>query len=331
MEHLLPPMVLVLAFVGVTLLAQTLLGLAFTARDSAHRVNRRLTMMAKGVPQAEIYAKLVRHPKTSWVSRSQFAALHDRAALFCRQAGLTVGPLRIVGMAAAAAGGLWLLSMIFLRASPVSTPFSQTLMAAFGAASLSAAVAAIWIAQRRASRLCKLEDQLPLSLDIMVRALKAGHPVVSAVNLVTQEMPDPIGTEFGIVMDETTYGGEFKDALRSLATRTGSKDIAFFSVSVAIQAETGGNLAEILGSLAAVIRGRATLSKRIRSLSSEGRMSAMILSLLPIICVSIVSAFNPEFYTNKFSDPAFWPIVGCILFLYLLGQLMIRRIVKFKY
>jgi predicted aspartyl protease len=102
--------------------------------------------------------------------------------------------------------------------------FEQTgVMAAFGAVTLSVAVAAIWIAQRRASRLCKLEDQLPLSLDIMVRALKAGHPVVSAVNLVTQEMPDPIGTEFGIVMDETTYGGEFKDALRSLATRTGPR------------------------------------------------------------------------------------------------------------
>ena len=165
----------------------------------------------------------------------------------------------------------------------------------------------------------------------MIRALRAGHPVISAVNLVTQEMPDPIGSEFGLVMDETTYGGEFRDALRSLARRTGSADIAFFAVSIAIQTETGGNLAEILSGLATVIRGRASLNKRIRALSSEGRMSALILSLLPLVCVSAVSLFHPEFYTSKFSDPAFWPIVAGIVLLYGVGQLMIRRIVTFRY
>lgn len=324
-------MVLVLAFVAVVLGAQALLGLFMGAREHGRRVNRRLTLMASGMAQEQVYQTLLRKPRASWIGRTPYGALHDRAALYCRQAGLSAGPLQVVGFTAAAAGGLWLVAMVFLHASPISTPFPQAMMAALGAAGLSFAAALMWIVRRRTDRLRKLEEQLPLALDVMVRALRAGHPVISAVNLVTQEMSDPIGSEFGLVMDETTYGGEFKDALASLARRTGSSDIAFFAVSIAIQNETGGNLAEILGSLASVIRGRALLNKRIQALSSEGRMSALILSLLPILCVSVVSIFHPEFYTSKFSDPAFWPIAGGVVALYFLGQLMIRRIVQFKY
>lgn len=331
MDNLLFPIALVLTFVAVVLAAQTLVGLFLGAREHNRRVNRRLTMLASGMSQEKIYETLLRDPRGSWIGRTPYGALHAKAALYCRQAGVSSGPLQVLGFAAGAAAVLWLAAMIFLRASPVSTPFPQGLMAALGAIGLVTAGALMWLTRARAARLAKLEEQLPLALDVMIRALRAGHPVISAVNLVTQEMPDPIGSEFGLVMDETTYGGEFRDALRSLAHRTGSPDIAFFAVSIAIQNETGGNLAEILGGLATVIRGRASLSKRIRALSSEGRMSALILSLLPVVCVSAVSIFHPEFYTSKFSDPAFWPIVTGIVVLYLIGQLMIRRIVSFRY
>ncbi|KRA59237.1 hypothetical protein ASD79_11100 [Caulobacter sp. Root655] len=324
-------MVLVLVFMAVVLGGQALFGLFMGAREHGQRVNRRLTLMASGMAPDQVYQTLLRKTRASWIGRTPYGALHDRATLYCRQAGLSAGPLQVVGFTAAVAGGLWLAAMVFLRSSPISTPFPQVMMAAVGAAGLSGAVALMWITNRRASRLRRLEEQLPLALDVMVRALRAGHPVISAVNLVTQEMSDPIGSEFGLVMDETTYGGEFKDALASLARRTGSADVAFFSVSIAIQNETGGNLAEILAGLATVIRGRASLNKRIQALSSEGRMSALILSLLPILCVSAVSIFHPEFYTSKFSDPAFWPVVGGVVVLYLIGQLMIRRIVQFKY
>jgi tight adherence protein B len=324
-------MVLVLVFMAVVLGGQALFGLYMGAREHGKRVNRRLTLMASGMAPDQVYQTLLRKTRASWIGRTPYGALHDRATLYCRQAGLTAGPLQVVGFTAAVAGGLWLAAMVFLRSSPISTPFPQVMMAAVGAAGLSGAVALMWIVSRRASRLRRLEEQLPLALDVMVRALRAGHPVISAVNLVTQEMSDPIGSEFGLVMDETTYGGEFKDALASLARRTGSADVAFFAVSIAIQNETGGNLAEILAGLATVIRGRASLNKRIQALSSEGRMSALILSLLPILCVSVVSIFHPEFYTSKFSDPAFWPVVAGVVVLYLIGQLMIRRIVQFKY
>ncbi|MEH0196138.1 type II secretion system F family protein [Caulobacter sp. CCNWLY153] len=331
MQGLLFPMALVLAFVAAVLAGQTIFGLLLSAREQTQRVNRRLTLMAGGMSQEKVYESLVRDPRGSWIDRTPYGALHGRATLYLRQSGLTVGPLQVLGVVAAIAAGLWLLALVFLRGQPVETPVSQVLVTAVGAAAISSAVAAMWIVQRHAARLAKLEEQLPLALDVMIRALRAGHPVISAVGLVTQEMPDPIGTEFGLVLDETTYGVEFRDALSNLARRTGSPDVAFFAVSIAIQSETGGNLAEILHGLASVIRGRASLAKRIRALSSEGRMSALILSLLPLFCVGVVSVLRPEFYTTKFSDPAFWPIVGGVVVLYLIGQLMIRRIVTFKY
>jgi tight adherence protein B len=176
-----------------------------------------------------------------------------------------------------------------------------------------------------------IDDQLPLALDIINRALRAGHPVISAVQLAGQEMGDPLGTEFGLIVDETTYGLEFKDALYNFATRTGSRDAAFFAVSVAIQSQTGGNLAEILEGLATVVRGRNTLAKRVKALASEGKASATLLSVLPLFLIGFFLLVQPQFYTSKFGDPVFWPVSAGVMLLYLVGLLMIRRIVNFKY
>jgi tight adherence protein B len=171
---------------------------------------------------------------------------------------------------------------------------------------------------------------MPLALDIINRALRAGHPVVSAVQLAANEMGDPIGTEFGLILDETAYGHEFKDALTNFARRTGSPDAHFFAVSVGIQSQTGGNLAEILAGLAAVIRGRCTLAKRVKALASEGRASAYVLSALPPLLVSFIALTQPSFYTSKFGDPIFWPTVAVICAVYFLGWVIIHRIINFE-
>jgi tight adherence protein B len=187
------------------------------------------------------------------------------------------------------------------------------------------------VSSRRTARLKLIEQQLPLALDVVNRAIKAGHPVVSAVQLASSEMGDPIGSEFGLVVDETTYGLEFKDALRNFADRTGSGDAQFFAVSVGIQSETGGNLAEILEGLAEVIRGRITLAKKVKALASEGRMSAYILSALPILMIAFFAIVSPNFYTDKFADPIFWPVVVVVALVYLAGWFMMQRIINFKY
>jgi tight adherence protein B len=133
------------------------------------------------------------------------------------------------------------------------------------------------------------------------------------------------------VVDETSYGAEFREALVNFARRTGSRDARYFAVAVAIQSETGGNLAEILEGLAQIVRGRATLALKVKSLASEGKASGWMLSSLPLLMIAFQMLTNPRFYTSKFSDPIFWPAVTVLAVLYVAGWLTIRRILNFKY
>jgi tight adherence protein B len=333
MAGVVTPIIYVLAFVAVVILVQIAASLVFTRRDREQRVNRRLTMLGQGMSRDEVYTSLVR--KGAMASplsgNARFVRLFDRASLYCSQAGLTWTPLQVLGAAAAGAAVLWLMAL------SLAGPGNGIALLLNGAVSLVAALglscvgAWLWVRRLRNQRLKRLEEQLPLALDIINRAIRAGHPVISAVQLASDELSDPLGSEFGIVIDETTYGLDFREALANFAHRTGSPDAHFFAVSVAIQSETGGNLAEILEGLASVMRGRGTLGKRVRSLSSEGRASAIMLSVLPVGLVLFQLLTVPGVYSSKFSDPVFWPIVFLTAGVYLTGWLMVHRIINFKY
>jgi tight adherence protein B len=323
-------LIYVLAFVAVVLVIQLLLSTVLARRDRDKRVNRRLTMLAGGMKPDEVYQTLVRRPVGGDESR-RVADLHERTWNWLQQAGLSITPVRLLLSVLGAASVLWLVGLLVLSAQGAGGLLLNGVMALVGAVTLSTLGAYVWVSGRRTARLKKIEQQLPLALDIVNRAIRAGHPVISAVQLAANEMGDPIGSEFGLIVDETTYGAEFRDALVSFARRTGSRDAHFFAVSVGIQSETGGNLAEILAGLAGVIRGRGTLAMRVNALASEGLASAMILSALPVLLIGSMALFQPRFYTDHFSDPVFWPAAACILGLYLLGQLLIRNIINIKY
>ena len=144
--------------------------------------------------------------------------------------------------------------------------------------------------------------QFPDALDIIVRSLRAGHPVPIAITMVARESPDPIGTEFGIVADEITYGADLETAMRNLYFRIGQDDLPLFVTAVAIQGSTGGNLGEILANLSAVIRQRFKMRRKIRALAAEGRASALILSSLPIVMFMIVQLVAPDFYGSVWHE-----------------------------
>jgi tight adherence protein B len=144
--------------------------------------------------------------------------------------------------------------------------------------------------------------QFPDALDMIVRSLRAGHPVPIAINMVAREMPDPVGTEFGIVTDEITYGADLESALRNLYFRVGQDDLPLFVTAVAIQGSTGGNLGEILQNLSAVIRDRFKMRRKIRALAAEGRASALILSSLPIAIFAVIQLVSPDFYAGVWND-----------------------------
>ena len=331
MNQILLPLILVLAFVVVMLVVQSLAGVVFESRDRSRRVNRRLTMLGQGMEQRQVYEALVRRPVTPKLNSAWATERLDRLSGLINQSGLEISPLQLVAIVGGVTALLWALAVLLFKQTGAGVGLPEMIVALVGASALTIMGAYMFVSGRRTKRMKQLETQLPLALDIIIRALKAGHPVISAVGLVTEEMGDPIGSEFGLIVDETTYGAEFREALQSFARRSGSDDAHFFAVSVGIQSDTGGNLAEILSNLSGVMRARQTLAKRIKSLSSEGRMSGLILSLLPVFLIGMIGMMQPAFYTSKFKDPIFWPTVGVIMVIYVIGLFMMRRITNFKY
>jgi tight adherence protein B len=327
---MLVPIAFVLAFVAVVVVVQSLASLVFTSRDRTQTVNRRLTLLGQGMAPDEVYATLVRKPEGGRLA-AVAPDFYGRLFNYCRQAGLTISPERLAAYVVGAALALWFVGLVVLNTFSGEGVLINFLVSLVGAAGLSLLGASFWLGARRTRRLKQVESQMPLALDIVIRAIRAGHPVVSAVQLAADEMGDPIGSEFGLIVDETSYGLEFREALLNFARRTGSQDAHYFAVSVGIQSETGGNLAEILQNLCTVIRNRQTLHLRVKAMASEGKMSANILTALPILIVSFIFLTQPNFYSSKFSDPIFWPTVFGILLLYAFGNFVIHRMVNFKY
>jgi tight adherence protein B len=175
-----------------------------------------------------------------------------------------------------------------------------------------------------------MQDQFPVALDVFVRGLRAGHPIAAALDLLTVEMPDPIGSQFGVVVDEVTYGAELRDALQAMAERWDLDDMRMFVVSLSVQNETGGNLAEILDNLSTVIRERHSMYLKVRALSSEGRMTAIMLTILPVFAFSFLFIMNAGFYLDVADDPAFLPGFIVLIVMYIIGFITIRKMVDLK-
>jgi tight adherence protein B len=182
----------------------------------------------------------------------------------------------------------------------------------------------------RSRRLKKFSSQFPDALDVIVRSLRAGHPVPVAIATVGREMPDPIGSEFGLISDEITYGADLETAMRNLYYRVGTDDLPLFVTAVAIQTSTGGNLGEILQNLSGVIRQRFKMRRKIRALASEGRASAIVLSLLPLGVFAAIHFVAPGFYDGVWNESLTkicLTAAGCWMGL---GNFVMFRMVNFK-
>ena len=183
----------------------------------------------------------------------------------------------------------------------------------------------------RNKRIRKFAKQLPDALDMIVRSLRAGHPASVAIGLVAREMPDPLGTEFGIVSDEITFGLSIEQAVRKLSQRVGFEGLQLLSVSLSIQAKTGGNLTEILSNLSSVLRERQKLRMKIRALSAEGRVSAWIISLFPIVMFFTLQILAPAYYGAVWGNPLIFPVFLFFGLWALLGDFIMYRMVTFDF
>jgi tight adherence protein B len=202
----------------------------------------------------------------------------------------------------------------------------------FGAAlGLVLAVLPWWrVASRRTKRIERIERQFPEALDLMGRAMRAGHAFPSAVKMVADEMPEPLGRDFRILFDEMNYGVPTNDALMHLADRVPVSDVSYFVVAVMIQRESGGNLAELLDKISVIVRDRLKLLGEVRTLSAEGRLSAIILTALPFGVGLVVNIVNPEFMAVLWNDPVGLRMVGVAIFMMVLGILWMRSIIRIR-
>lgn len=192
----------------------------------------------------------------------------------------------------------------------------------------AALIPAIHVLRTRRKRLSTIEQQLPDALDLMSRAMRAGHAFPSAIDMVGSEGPQPIAREFAIASDEVNYGILMQDALRNLSLRVPITDLRFFVIAVAIQRETGGNLTEILDKLAALMRARFRLLGTVKVLAAEGKWSGWILSLLPFLLLGAINLINPGFMSILWKDPAGLITIYIGATLIFVGIIWMWRIIK---
>jgi tight adherence protein B len=298
---------------------QGLYWLVFRARHQRNLINRRLALTDRLENPTQVFEALRRERGLGILVDAPMLKKLEELVV---QSGLTITPATWFGI-------LFLLSAVFF--------FLFAFWMGFGLITLGLAVVAAvtvlaaFLLQVRRRRIGRFTEQLPDAIDVIVRGLRAGHPFRVALGLAAREMPDPIGSEFGILADEISFGLEQKIALDHLARRVGQPDLTFLSIAVNIQGETGGNLAEILYRLSLLLRSRMKLRLKIRAVSSEGRLSAVFLSAMPFVLILIIHLIHPSYFGDVRYHPLFVPAIVLGLLLLACGNFVMYRMVNFKY
>jgi tight adherence protein B len=303
---------------AVILLVEGVYYLFLDVRSRDRNPNRRLRMIASGRKREDVMITLRREKRQQ---RDKLGGLYRRFDRLITQAGMTIPTLRFLLVMLALGVGAVVMVLILGAAPTVAT-----------AAGLVGGILLpfLFLLIKRKRRRKLFSAQLPEAIDVMVRSLRAGHPLPTSLALVSREMPDPIGSELGIVVDEVTYGIDLEQGLRNMADRTGHAELRFLVVAINIQSKVGGNLAEILGNLAKLIRDRHRMFDKIRALSAEGRFSAGLLSALPWVVAFLANLMAPTFYGEVYTDSWFMYGMGFGVVIAAIGDYIMYRMVNFR-
>ena len=324
-------LILVCTFGAVLLLVEVLVSAFASNRSAGNAINLRLKLIAQGRSRDETLGLLRRRssalPSNLPEGLKRIGERFERM-LIKAQVATPTGRLMLILLIAPIA--IFFLILIAMGSLGIAIGPGRLLIVATFAGALGAFLPIMVLQYKAARTRKKMEAQFPTALDVFVRGLRAGHPIAAALDLLTVEMSDPIGSEFGVVVDEVTYGAELRDALQAMAERWDLDDMRMFVVSLSVQNETGGNLAEILDNLSTVIRERHSMMLKVRALSSEGRMTAVMLTILPVFAFTFLFIMNPGFYLDVADDPAFIPGFVTLIMMYFLGFYTIRRMVDLK-
>ena len=324
-------LLLVCVFGAVVLAVEVLVQWFASSRTQTKAINLRLKMIGQGHSQSETLNLLRRSEGVLPTGLPPlFMQPAQKLERILMQAQLTLATSRLMLLILVAPLAIFFVMLVLMALGGMGVSFGRVLISAVFSGLLGAALP-IMVINFKATRMRKkMQEQFPVALDVFVRGLRAGHPIAAALDLLTVEMADPIGTQFGMAVDEVTYGADLRDALQNMAERWDLDDMRMFVVSLSVQSETGGNLAEILENLSQVIRERQSMYLKVRALSSEGRMTAIMLSVLPVFAFVVLFIFNPPFFLDVANDPWFVPGFLVLIALYLTGFFTIRRMVDLK-
>lgn len=303
------PLIYILIFVAVLVLVEGLYLTVFGKSISLNnRVSRRLALLEKSGNREQVLEQLRKEMGQHLKARG--IPLYSILATKAQKANIAFSPQQLVMIMA----GLSVFSFLGLTIGTNAEPAVRAVIAvAMGIGGVYT-----WVARKAKKRMDLMDEQLPDAVELMVRSLRVGHPFSSAVGIVSREVADPLGTEFGMIADEAAYGRDISESLKEFAERMDSQDLRFLAVAVTIQQTSGGNLAEILHGLSQVIRARFKLFRRVRAITAESKWSGMFLSAFPIVALVAIQIIKPDYYDDVKETAAFIPaalVVGTFLVL----------------
>lgn len=313
----------ILAFLSASLLLEGGY-LAWNARWGAQRkkIEGRLDVMKRGMNNHDEVAHILKEHRLAksdlLQNLLQKLPLSGSLDTLLLQSGVSLNLARLLGL-------MLLCAVLGFFAGIV---FNLKLLLSLVAGLVAMMSPILYLLKARLNRVHSIEEQLPDALDLISRAMRAGHAFPSALKMVRDEMPKPVATEFGLAFNEINYGISVADALTNMADRTDSTDVRYFVISVLIQRQTGGNLVELLATIARLIRERLKLIGTVRVLATEGRLSAWILTLLPFAVGLAINLLNPGFLGVLWNDPAGVKLGAVVLAMMAAGIFWMWRIIR---
>ncbi len=315
------PLIYILIFVAVVALVEGVYLTVFGKSISlSSRMSRRLALLEKNNNREEVLEQLRKEMSQHMSSRG--IPLYSILATKAQKANIAFSPKQLILIM----GVLTVFSYFALTiGTEAGTPVRILVAIAMGVGGVY-----VWVNNKAKKRMALLEEQLPDAVELMVRSLRVGHPFSSAIGIVSKEIPDPLGSEFGLIADEAAYGRDVAESLKAFAERMDSQDLRFLAVAVAIQQQSGGNLAEILEGLAKVIRARFKLFRRVKAITAEAKWSGMFLSAFPIGALIMINVIQPNYYDDVKETAAFIPAALVVAVFLIINVIFMKIMVNIK-
>ncbi len=315
------PLIYILIFVAVIALVEGLYLTIFGKSISLNnRMSRRLALLEKNHSREAVLEQLRKEMGQHMNARG--IPLYSILATKAQKANIAFSPQQLLMIMV----GVCIFAYLGLTIG-TSAPTPVRIVLAIG---MGIGGVYMWINKKAKKRMEMLNEQLPDAVELMVRSLRVGHPFSASIGIVSKEVPDPLGSEFGMIADEAAYGRDVAESLKAFAERVDSQDLRFLAVAVTIQQTSGGNLAEILEGLSKVIRARFKLFRRVKAITAEAKWSGMFLSAFPIGALVMIMLVQPTYFDAVKETPAFIPAALIVAAFLVINVIFMKMMVNIK-